>query len=368
VGIFVSGLVIAQVETARIIGHIKDQSGAVIPGATVTVTNTGTQISHVTKAQPDGSYESIPLPVGNYRITVEQTGFKRVVREGIVLQIQQTALVDIAMEVGQVNQQVEVTGAASLLTVNEATQGQVIDNRKIVDLPLNGRDYIQLGLLSSGTDPAATGARTGGFSASGQRSTQNNYLLDGVDNNDAQIAYQARQGEAVKPNVDAIQEFKVMTNSFSAQYGRATGAIINVTMKSGTNGLHGTLFEFVRNEKVDARNYFDLPGQSEPPFKRNQFGFSVGGPIIRNKTFFFGDYEGSRIRQSNTNNSTLPTPAMVNGDFSQLLPGTVIYDPATYDASTGARQPFSGNVIPKNRFDPIGPNWLRSTRRQISRG
>ena len=353
-GIFLSGLVIAQVETARIIGHIKDQSGAVIPGATITITNTGTQISHVTKAQPDGSYESIPLQVGSYRIAVEQAGFKRVVREGIVLQIQQTALVDIAMEVGQVNQQVEVTGAATLLTVNEATQGQVIDNRKIVDLPLNGRDYIQLGLLSSGTDPAATGARTGGFSASGQRSTQNNYLLDGVDNNDAQIAYQARQGEAVKPNVDAIQEFKVMTNSFSAQYGRATGAIINVTMKSGNNGLHGTLFEFVRNEKVDARNYFDLPGQSEPPFKRNQFGFSVGGPIIRNKTFFFADYEGSRIRQSNTNNSTLPTPAMVNGDFSQLLPGTVIYDPATYNASTGMRQPFSGNVLPKVRFDPIG--------------
>src|SRR5262249_17501589 len=120
------------------------------------------------------------------------------------------------------------------------------------------------------------------------------------------------------------------------------------------NGLHGTMFEFVRNEKVDARNYFDLPGSTEPPFKRNQFGFSVGGPIIRNKTFFFGDYEGSRIRQSNTNNSTLPTPAMVNGDFSQLLPGTVIYDPATYNASTGVRQPFSGNVIPKNRFDPIG--------------
>ena len=124
----------------------------------------------------------------------------------------------------------------------------------------------------------------------------------------------------MKPNVDAIQEFKVMTSAFSAEYGRATGAIINVTMKSGTNDLHGTAFEFLRNEKLDARNFFDLPGQREPPFKRNQYGFSVGGPIIRNKTFFFGDYEGARLRESNTVNSTLPTPAMTNGDFSQLLP------------------------------------------------
>jgi hypothetical protein len=344
----------AQVETARIIGHIKDQSGAVIPGATLTITNTGTNIKFVTRAQADGSYESIPLQVGSYRLEAEQTGFKRAVLEGIVLQIQQTALVDIVMELGQVTQEVQVTGAASLLTVNEATQGQVIDNRKIVDLPLNGRDYVQLGLLSSGTDLPAQGARTGGFSASGMRSTQNNYLLDGVDNNDAQIAYQARQGEAVKPNVDSIQEFKVMTNSFSAQYGRATGAIINVTMKSGTNQFHGTAFEFLRNEKLDARNFFDIPGQQDPPFKRNQYGFSVGGPILRNKMFFFGDWEGSRIRESRTANITLPTPAMTSGDFSQLLPGTIIYDPATYNAATGTRQPFAGNVIPKARFDAIG--------------
>ncbi|MGH9663193.1 MAG: carboxypeptidase regulatory-like domain-containing protein, partial [Bryobacteraceae bacterium] len=353
-GILLPSLILAQVETARIIGHVQDQSGAVISGAAITITNTATQISFRTKAQSDGSYQSPPLQVGSYKVTAEQSGFKLAVRDGIVLQIEQTALVDIVMELGQVSQEVVVTGSAPLLTVNEPTAGQVIDNRKVVDLPLNGRDYIQLGLLSSGTDPAANGARTGGFSASGMRSTQNNYLLDGVDNNDAQIAYQARQGEAVKPNVDAIQEFKVMTNSFSAQYGRATGAIINVTMKSGTNALHGTLFEFIRNEAVDARNFFDLPGQAEPPFKRNQYGFSVGGPIIRHKTFFLGDYEGSRIRESNTVNSTLPTPAMVNGDFSQLLPGTTIYDPATYDASTGTRQPFPGNVIPKARFDPIG--------------
>jgi hypothetical protein len=341
---------IAQVETARVIGTVKDQTGAVIPGAAVTLTNAGTGISSKATTRSDGSYESAPLHIGTYTVSVEAPGFKRIVREGVVLQIQQTAVVDFKLQVGQISQEVTVAAAAALLTVNEATQGQVIDNRKVVDLPLNGRDYVQLGLLSSGTDPAASGARTGGFSASGMRSTQNNYLLDGVDNNDAQIAYQARQGEVVKPNVDAIQEFKVMTSSFSAEYGRAVGSIINVTMKSGTNALHGTVFEFLRNEKLDAKNFFDLPGP-KVPFKRNQYGFSVGGPIRRNKTFFFGDYEGSRVRQSNTNNSTLPTPAMTNGDFSQLLPGTLIYDPASYNAATGVRQPFAGNVIPKARLD-----------------
>jgi Outer membrane receptor proteins, mostly Fe transport len=347
-------LLLAQVETARIIGSVKDQTGAVVPNAAITMLNTATNISYSTRSKADGSYESIPLHIGSYVVSAELAGFKRVVHEGIVLQIQQTALVDIVMEVGQVSQDVQVTGATPLLTVNEATQGQVIDNRKVVDLPLNGRDYVQLGLLSSGTNQPSKGARTGGFSASGMRSTQNNYLLDGVDNNNAQIAYQGLQAEAVKPNVDAIQEFKVMTNSFSAEYGRATGAIVNVTMKSGTNQVHGTAFEFIRNEKLDAKNFFDLPNRPKPPFKRNQYGFSAGGPIIPNKTFFFGDYEASRIRESSTFNNTLPTPAMVGGDFSQLLPGTLIYDPKTYDAATGLRMAFPGNIIPRSRFDPIG--------------
>jgi hypothetical protein len=344
----------AQVETARIIGTVKDSSGALIPAAAITITNTDTNISSATTAHADGNYESVPLRIGNYRVAAESAGFKRVVREGIVLQIQQTAVVDFTLEVGQVTQDILVTASAPLLTVNEAAQGQVIDNQKVVDLPLNGRDYIQLALLSAGANETAPGARTGGFSGSGMRSTQNNYLLDGVDNNNVQIAYQGRQGESVKPNVDAIQEFKVMTNSFSAEYGRATGAIVNVSLKSGTNQIHGSVFEFVRNDKLDAKNFFDLPDEPRPPFKRNQYGFSLGGPVIRNKTFFFGDYEASRIHESRTVNNTIPTPLMLGGDFSELLPGTKIYDPATYVASTGNRDPFPGNIIPKSRFDPIG--------------
>jgi hypothetical protein len=344
----------AQVETARIIGSVKDQTGAVIPDAKVTLTNTQTNQSFETAARSDGSYESIPLRIGTYRVVVSKTGFKRAIREDIVLQIQQTLVADFTLEVGATTQEIEITASAPLLTLTEATQGQVIDNKKIVDLPLNGRDYVQLALLSAGVNPPAPGARTEGFSSSGMRASQNNYILDGVDNNNAQIAAQGRQGEAVKPNVDAIQEFKVLTNSFSAEYSRATGAVISVNLKSGTNALHGTAYEFLRNEKLDAKNFFDLPHQPKPPFKRNQYGFSLGGPIVKNKTFFFGDYEWLKIRESRTVNSTIPTQPMVKGDFSQLLPTTRIYDPATYNTTTRTRQPFPGNLIPSTRFDPIG--------------
>ena len=343
----------AQVDTARITGRVIDPTGAAIPEAKITITNPQTNFQYSTTTSLQGRYESIPLRIGKYRVEAERQGFKRVVRDGIILQIQETAVIDLELELGAVTQEVSVTADAPLLTTNEATQGQVIDNQKMVDLPLNGRDYIQLALLSAGAGETAPGARVGGFSGSGMRATQNNYLLDGLDNNNYQIAHQGRQAETVKPGVDAIQEFKVMTNSFSAEYGKATGAVVNVTMKSGTNELHGTLFEFLRNEKLDAKNFFDQPDEPRPPFKRNQFGFSLGGPILRKKTFFFGDFEGSRIRESSTVNNTIPTPLEIQGDFSEILPNR-IYDPLTYDSSTRARMPFPGNIIPAARFDPVG--------------
>jgi len=354
-----SALLLGQVETARIIGTVTDQSGAAIPGVKVTLTNTQTNQSFETVTRPDGSYESIPLRIGPYRLTVTQEGFKRAVREGITLQIQQTAVVDFALEVGAVTQEISITSTAPLLTVTEATQGQVIDNQKIVDLPLNGRDYIQLALLSAGANQQAPGGRVEGFSGNGMRASQNNYLLDGVDNNNAQIAAQGRQGEAVKPNVDAIQEFKVLTSVFSAEYSRATGAVINVSLKSGTNELHGTAYEFLRNEKLDAKNFFDLPESPRPPFKRNQYGFSLGGPVVKNKTFFFGDYEWLKIRESRTVNNTIPTQRMAGGDYSELLPAAKIYDPATYNPATRIRQVFAGSVIPASRFDPVGARLLK---------
>jgi hypothetical protein len=345
---------LAQTETATLIGTITDPSGAVVVGCEITVIHVdkGTRRQSITNDR--GYYEVPLLPPGNYRVMVQQAGFRPVSRLGIILHVNQTAVVDVVLELGSVASEISVTGDAPLLTVNEATQAQVIDNQKIVDLPLNGRDYIQLALLSAGTNRPPPGGRTGGFAGSGMRATQNNYLLDGMDNNNNQNTLQAFQAEAVKPSGDAISEFKVMTNSFSAEYGRAAGSIINATIKSGSNEFHGTVFEFLRNEKLDAKNFFDLPNQPKPPFKRNQYGFSLGGPILKNRTFFFGDYEGSRIRESRTVNNTIPTPKMVQGDFSELLPQTIIYDPFAYDPVTGIRQPFPNNIIPASRFDPIG--------------
>jgi len=340
----------AQVETARITGTITDSSGAVIPGAKITFTHVATNTSFTMESDAVGRYISPPLKLGEYQVTVEAAGFKREVRSGIVLQVNQIATLDISLELGAVTETVSVTANAPLLDTTRSTQGQVIDNRRMVDLPLNGRDYIQLALLSAGAvEPL--GGRFGGFSAGGTRTTQNNYMLDGMDNNGTQIAAQARQAETVKPPIDAIQEFKISTNDFSAEYGRAMGAIVNVTTRSGSNELHGTVYEFLRNEKLDARNLFQAQGTKKPPFKRNQYGFSVGGPILKNKLFYFGDYEATRIRESRTVNVTIPTVKIRSGDFTET--GDTIYDPFTYDDATKTRTPFPNNVIPASRFDPI---------------
>lgn len=245
---------------------------------------------------------------------------------------------------------VDVRADAPLLSTAAPTQGQVIDNKKIVELPLNGRDYLQLALLSGGA-VQPIGGRYGGFSATGQRTTQNNFLLDGVDNNNIQIAAQGFRPEAVKPSVDAIQEFQVVTNAYSAEYGRAAGGVVNVVLKSGTNVPHGAVFGFLRHEAFDARNFFDPANQDKPRFRRNQYGLAVGGPIVKNRTFFFGDYEGTRIRKSATINNTIPTLEMRGGDFSEL--SVPIYDPATYDPVRNTRKPFPNNIIPDERIDPI---------------
>ncbi len=231
----------------------------------------------------------------------------------------------------------------------------------MVDLPLNGRDYLQLSLLSEGAQQppgqgrAATGtndgvgSRAGGFSAGGQRTTDNNYLLDGFNNNTDDTSFDTNQAEAIKPSVDAIQEFKVQTNSYSAEFGRAAGGVVNLTLRSGTNGFHGTAYNFLRNEKLDARNFFDRA--NTPPFKRNDYGFTFGGPVKKDKAFFFFSYEKLARRESSTVNNTIPTVAMRAGNFSALA--APIYDPLTYDPATRLRQPFPGNLISGNRIDPV---------------
>lgn len=343
-----SATLLAQVETGRIIGTVTDSSSAAVPGASVTIQNVGTGRSFTVTTDEHGLYRSIPLPAGVYRVEIEAAGFKKAVRQDITLQVQQTVVADVPLEVGAISEQIDVKASVPLLSTTEASQGQVIDERRVVNLPLNGRDYIQLALLSEGASEP-TGGRIGGFSSGGMLTTKNNYLIDGIDNNSNQIAAESSQAEAVKPSIDAIQEFKVQTNAYSAEFGRAAGGVINLTIKSGTNQLHGTAYEFLRNENLDARNFFDSAGV--PPFKRNQYGFSVGGPVIKNKTFFFGSYERLARRESRTVVANLPSLKIRQGDFSEL--NKVIYDPLSYDPQTRTRQPLPGNLIPSNRIDPL---------------
>ncbi len=350
VGALCAFATVAQIETALIQGVVSDSSGAVIPGASVRFIQVATNQARETATDARGFFRSVPLRIGEYRVEVESEGFKTAVRSGIILELQQTAVLNIALEVGAITEVIDVTADAPLLETTEASQGQVIDNQKIVDMPLNGRDYIQLALMSAGA-VRSIGGRFGGFSSGGQRTTQNNYTLDGVDNNNLQIAAQGRRAEVIKPSVDAIQEFKISTNAYSAESGRALGGTVNVSIKSGTNELHGTLFHFLRNEKLDAKNFFDPPNSPRAPFKRNQFGFSAGGPIIKNRTFIFGDYEGTRIRESTTFNETIPTQAQLSGDFSAV--SQTIHDPATYNADTNRRDPFPNQIIPSTRIDPV---------------
>ncbi|HTP34375.1 MAG TPA: TonB-dependent receptor [Candidatus Acidoferrales bacterium] len=341
-------------QTAEITGRVMDASGAVIPRATVSVNSIASGAAREVQTNSSGYYTVPLLLPGEYQVSVQSQGFKTLVRSGVVLAVDQRAELDLTLEVGGMAEKVEVQAAAPQLNTVEASQGQVIANKQIVDLPLNGRTYDDLALLSAGTVQPLSNARFVGFSSGGMRDTQNNFLLDGVDNNPVELAGAQRRSEMVQPSIDGIQEFKVQTNSFAAEYGRALGAVVNVTTKSGTNELHGSAFEFLRNEKLDAENFFAPPGP-KPPFKRNQYGFSVGGPVFipkivhgKNRLFFFGDYEGTKIRQTQITVSTIPTPSMRTGDFTELNAQRKI---AIIDPGTGS--PFPNNVIPSSRLDPL---------------
>ena len=342
-------------QTAQISGRVTDASGAVVPATNIKVTNAATNIVRTTQTNSEGYYAVPLLPPGAYTVGVEQQGFRPITRSGLTLEVDQRAELNFTLEVGTVAEKVEVTADALRLNTVEASQGQVIENRRIVDMPLNGRDYNQLALLSGGTVQSASGSRYGGFSSGGMRVTQNNFMIDGIDNNPTELAGAQRRSEMVQPSIDAIQEFKVQTNSYAAEFGRSMGSVVNVSLKSGTNDLHGTAFEFLRNEKLDAKNYFDPVDRPKPPFKRNQYGLSLGGPVWipklfngRNRVFFFGDFEQGKVRESSTTTSTLPTARMRTGDFGELPANRQLLDPAT-----AARAPFPGNLIPASRHDPV---------------
>lgn len=353
--VFLSLPVLAQ--TGQIGGRVLDPSGAPVPAAQIKIRNTANGAERKVATASEGLYLLPLLSPGTYDVSASVPGFKSALRSGVELAVDQKTQVDFTLEVGTVSERVEVTAAAAQLNTTEASQGQVIDNKRVVELPINGRYYGDLALLSAGTVQSAAGSRYNSFSSGGQRVTQNSYLLDGIDNNSVELAGAGRRPEMVQPSIDAVQEFKVQTNAYAAEFGRAMGAIINLTLKSGTNDIHGSAFEFLRNEKLDAKNFFTPASAAKPPFKRNQYGFSIGGPVVipklyngRNKTFFFTDYEGTRIRETATIISTLPTTRMRSGNFSELT--RRINDPAS-------GQPFPNNEIPASRLDPLSANLIK---------
>jgi Carboxypeptidase regulatory-like domain len=353
-------------QTASITGLIKDQTGAVLPGATVLLVNVETGIQRTTLTNDEGYYTLQLLQPGDYRISVQATGFKPIVRSGIKLEVQQIARIDFAMELGELTQEINVTGAAPLLEQESSSLGEVIQGRKVEDLPLNGRNPLALvalvpGVVPQGLSQVAPAVPNfyafGNFQISGALGNQSEMTWDGAILNGPLM-----NGIRFVPTADSIEEFRVQTNNLSAEFGRSAGGIVSVVTKSGTNEFHGSAYEFLRNKVLNANTFFNnARGVERPDFTQNQYGATFGGRIIRDKTFFFTSFEGFRLRQGRSEIFTVPTLKMLAGDFSEI--GRNVYDPLTTrpdPANPGQfiRDPFPGNIIPRERIDTVAAQYV----------
>ena len=337
-----AGLMSAQVPTATMTGVVQDGSGALVPNVKVTATNTSTNLSREAVTDESGTYRIPALNPGPYRLEAQASGFKTAAVTEIVLEVGQQVRVDVQLQVGELSQSVEVTGAAALVNTESPLIGGVINESKVVRLPLNGRNFMELTTLTAGINEGVGSAaivNKRAPTAAGMPHQDNNYQLDGADNKEAFF-----HSWNLAPSVDAIQEFSIQVGQYSAEFGSGGGAVINVVTKSGSNAFHGTVWEFLRNDKLDARNFFLTPTQTIAPLRRNQFGVAAGGRIIKDRMFLFVNYDASRVRQGVFRTGVVPTPLQLQGNFSA---GTkVINDPLT-----GA--PFPGNIIPATRISPI---------------
>ena len=382
---------LAQLGTATISGNVTDSSGAVVVGATVTAVNNATGFRRQTTSNELGQYNLPGLTPGSYSLTVEVTGFRRAELSDIRLQVDQNARMNVTLEIGQVTETVAITAQAPLIESQSAALGAVIDTQKILALPLNGRNFVQLALLVPGVTTGTEGGDPGpdGFSANGLRADQNAFQIDGTSNSDA-----LRNRISVRPSIDSLQEFKIQTNNYSAEFGKGAGAQVNIVTKSGTKEFHGTLWEFLRNDIVQARNFFDRNSRSfpcdrndpnlatrkacAPQYNQNQFGANLGGPLAE-RTFFFGAFEGFRQRRGGATVTQVPTAAQRTGDFSQTLLTAIagtdalgrtwqrgqLFDPKTSRQVTDSsgrlrfvRDPYPNNQIPRSHFDPVAARMV----------
>jgi len=334
----------AQFDSAEVLGNIRDQSGGVVPQAALTLLNIDTGLLSKTTADESGNYTFSNVKIGAYKVTAEAASFSKAATD-ITVNVGARQRVDLVLKVGGVTETVEVVDAAAVLETDSSDRGQVIPSEAIVELPLNGRNYADLALLSANVakspiavsfSPSGT-PREGSFNVNGMRSTYNNFLLDGLDNNAYGTSNQSYSSQAIQASPDALAEFKVITSNYSAEYGRAGGAVVNAVMKSGTNQFHGTAYEFLRNTNLNATGFLFNPAVFvKPTLQRNQFGATYGGPIVKNKVFYFADYEGSRQLQRYLNFDSLPTAT----DRAGMLPVAVV-------------NPLTSGVYPANTQIPV---------------
>ena len=354
----------AQESTARFLGTITDATGAVIPRAQVMARNTDTGLSWKTVSNESGDFSIPRVPIGPYTVTAEAAGFKTSTINGLVLQVNQEARVDITLSVGSAAESVEVTAAAPLLVTDDSGVGQVVENEAIANMPLNGRAFWQLAQLTPGAVYApggqdiasgGTGIRASriGLRIGGSSRLAAGWLLDGFDITEYELG-----STSITPSTDALQEFKVLAGGMSAEYGEPS--VINAALKSGSNSFHGSAYDYLRNQDIQARNFF---APTVPPLKRNQFGSTIGGPIKHDRIFFFADYEGARTRQGTTQNSNVPSVQQLAGNFNG---GRPIFDPLTTAANPSSpgqfvRTQFPGNAIPTSRMSQQAlyfKNWF----------
>jgi hypothetical protein len=346
----------AQAVTGTILGTVTDSSGAIVSGAKVTVTNSETGLTRTAVTDAAGEYTVPSLPTGLYVVLAEMTGFKASALSNVELGVDQRVRIDVKLEVGAMSETLTVEASTPLLQTSSSELGTTVVEEQIKTLPLNGRNFVSLTRTVPGVLRGVPGANIDGagslawrasasFSANGQRARDNNYMLDGVDNNETWL-----QTVVIFPSVDALDEFKLQTSTYSAEFGRSLGGVVNLQIKSGTNRVKGSAYEFHRNDAFDANNFFNNKnGRAKPDFKQNQFGGTLGGPVFKDRTFFFTDYQGHRETQGQTFLSTVPSMLMRQGNFSEI--NRVIYDPLT-------GQPFAGNIVPQDRWDPASRNVI----------
>ncbi len=352
----------AQATEGSILGTITDTSGAAVPQATVRITNVGTGIERSTQTDSAGEYVVTNLGLGSYRVVIEAKGFQRLINPPVLITVKARIRVDGVLQVGEVTQEVNVSASASLIKTDTPELGGVVSRQVLQDVPNIGRNFLSLAGLVPGTTNGPPSSRQRDFSGasvtvSGASAEANNFIIDGISDN---MEFSGAIG--VVPPMDAIQEFAIQTSQYSAEFGRSGGGVVNVAIKSGTNDFHGFAYDYLRNDKLDARTYdFTGTNPKKNPIRRNQFGGGLGGPVIKNKVFFFGNYEG--LRFPNNANETVIVPKTLEkaGNFTQS--GYTIYDPTTAhvdpaNPSRMIRDPFAGNIIPSNRLDPIGAKLL----------